>query len=575
MTANTSLRAASGTAPAQPDVLIVGAGISAIVLALELLGAGQSVCIVDQGAAEAVGGMAPWAFGGIFFADSPIQRARGIRDSAALAWSDWQATAGFSAQDEWPRRWAEAYVHESTPRVHNWLVTHGVRFLPLVHWVERGLYQPGNSVPRFHLVWGSGHTLTHTLLAQLRAHPRAATHLQWRFEHRVEELLLRNGAVVGVRGHRCSAAEAPATASGAGADQSAAEPFEWTAGVTVIAAGGMGGCLEQVRRHWPAHLGAPPEKLLNGAMPGIDGSMLDASARAGARLTHLDAHWMYAGGIHHPRPRHPHHGLSIVPPRSALWLNHRGRRMGPMPLVASSFDTRQAVERICQEEQRMSWQVMNQRILLRELAVSGSESNPALRDRKRLAFVLSVLRGNSALIADLQANCPDFVQADSLEELAARMNALQGNANVDAAGMAHDIRAYDAQIRLGPKYHNDDQLRRIAQLRQYAGDRVRTCKFQPIEDPSARPYVAIRLHLCTRKTLGGIQTDLHSRVLALNGQPLPGLYAVGEAAGYGGGGMNGQSALEGTFLGGCIYSARQAAQHLGAGNGGSATGAMA
>lgn len=216
----------------------------------------------------------------------------------------------------------------------------------------------------------------------------------------------------------------------------------------------------------------------------------------------------------------------------------------------------------------MSWQVMNQRILLREFAVSGSESNPALRDRKRLAFVLSVLRGNRALIDDLLANCPDFVCADSLDELAARMNALQGDNAVDAAGMAHDIRAYDAQIRRGPKYHNDDQLRRIAQLRQYAGDRIRTCNFQPIEDPSARPYVAIRLHLCTRKTLGGIQTDLESRVLGLDGTPIAGLYAVGEAAGYGGGGMNGQAALEGTFLGGCIYSARRAAAHLSGRNAG-------
>jgi hypothetical protein len=330
----------------------------------------------------------------------------------------------------------------------------------------------------------------------------------------------------------------------------------------VVAAGGInGGDLSRVRTNWHRDWKTPPETILSGSHRFADGKLHDATVKAGGVLTHLDNMWNYAAGVHHPKPRKPMHGLSLVPPRSALWLNWRGVRIGPQPLV-SGFDTRRLVTDICAQERQYSWQLMNMRIALKELAVSGAEHNPSIREKKRLGFLRDILFGNRWLVREMIDHCQDFVTANSLPELVEKMNALQGDQSVDLKTVQDEVARYDATIARGEKLMNDEQLRRIASMRKYSGDRVRLCKFQPIDDAKALPLIAVREFIISRKSLGGIQTDLESRVLDTAGQPVAGLYAVGEAAGFGGGGMHGLRALEGTFLGGCILSARIAAASI-------------
>jgi predicted oxidoreductase len=400
-------------------------------------------------------------------------------------------------------------------------------------------------VPRFHVAWGTGKGVAEALIAALHGH-RHAGRLTIHFNRRVERLAVRGGKVEGAEG----------------VDEKDGTAFEVRAAEVVVAAGGInGGDLTRVRQNWHRDWGAPPKDLLSGSHRFADGRLHDATVAAGGILTHLDNMWNYAAGVHHPRPRKPYHGLSLVPPRSALWLDWRGKRIGPQPLV-SGFDTRRLVTAICAGERQYSWQLMNRRIALKELAVSGAEHNPSIRDRKRLQFLREILFGNRWLVDEMIGHCPDFVTAPTLPELVAKMNALQGDAAVELETVADAVAQYDATIARGPALMNDEQLRRIAALRQYRGDRVRLCKFQPILDPKALPLIAVREFIISRKSLGGIRTDLASRVLDAAGRPIEGLYAVGEAAGFGGGGVHGLRALEGTFLGGCILSGRLAAASI-------------
>jgi hypothetical protein len=337
--------------------------------------------------------------------------------------------------------------------------------------------------------------------------------------------------------------------------EGAAEEFEAHAEAVVIAAGGINGDIARVKQHWHADWSQPPETILNGSHKYADGRLHDAAATLGANVTHLDWQWNYAAGVHHWKPRKPAHGLSLVPPKSALWLNWRGERIGPMPLV-TGFDTHDLVAQICRQQRGYSWQLLNRRIALKELAVSGSEFNPAFRDKKMLAVARDMLRGNRWLYAELTQNCPDFVVADSLPALVEKMNTLVGDGSVSLDAVRESAVRYDERIAAGPRFHNDDQLRRIEFARRWTGDRLRTCKFQPILDPQAGPLIAIREFIISRKSMGGLQTDLSSRVLGHGGQPIAGLYAAGESAGFGGGGMNGKRGLEGTFLGGCLLGGR-------------------
>jgi predicted oxidoreductase len=521
------------------EVVIIGGGIAGIVCALELLDAGRRVLLLDRDEEANFGGLAKESFGGMFFVDTPEQRRAKVADSVDLALEDWRAFAEFDPEDHWPQRWAEYYVHHCTALGYRWLKALGIRFFPVPHWVERGLHTRGNSAPRFHLVWGTGQRLVEVLVRKLRAHPQRVR-LELRFGHRVERLLNANGAVIGCAGRM---------------ERDGAE-FEAHGDCVVIAAGGANGAIDRVKANWHRDWGTPPATILNGSHRFADGRLHDAAGRLGARITHMDRMWNYAAGVHHFQPRKPGHGLSLVPPRSALWLDARGERILP-PLV-TGFDTRDLVTQVSTRPGGHSWQLLNRRIALKELAVSGAEFNPSIRDRRWLAFLRDVVLGNRWLYDRLTQNCVDFVLADSIEALVEKMNALAGNTAIDAARLRATVEGYDAAVARGAPWQ-DEQLRRIDALRGYRGDRIRTARSQRLLDPGALPLVAIREFVISRKSLGGIRTDLACRVLDAQDAPLGGLYAIGEAAGFGGGGVHGLRALEGTFLGGCVLTGRAAA----------------
>jgi len=537
------------TATYNADVVIAGGGLAGLATAHELLDLGLRVLVLDRDSEDRLGGLAKRSFGGVMFVDTPQQRKLGINDSPELAWSDWQSFAEFGEDDEWPRRWAKTYVERSTELIFDWLTGHRIKFLPVVNWAERGLFRPGNSVPRWHIAWGTGFAIIESIVAALENHPQRDK-LEIVFGHRVERLLIEAGRVAGC----------------AGCLEDDGGDFEARADHVVLASGGIcGGDLSKVKANWYEPWGKPPSTLLNGSHRFADGLLHDEAAKHGAALTHLDKQWHYAAGVHSRESDSPNDGISLVPPRSALWLDARGRRFGPVPLMGYT-DTRWLVEQICGTPEQYSWQVLNWKIAIKELAVSGCDYMTAFRHKRKLELVKQVVFGNKELAGRLIDESEDFVVADSIRELMDKMDALSlEGAAIDREGMVADVQTYDEQIARGQRYFNDDQLRRIANFRQYKGDRLRTCAFQAIDDPKARPLIAIREFILSRKSLGGLQTDLQSRVLDTSGEPIPGLYAVGETAGFGGGGIHGKGSLEGTFLGSCVLTGRLAGRAIAGG----------
>ncbi|KPK16319.1 MAG: fumarate reductase [Myxococcales bacterium SG8_38] len=530
------------------EVVVIGGGLAGMVTALELLDAGKRVVMLDAATRDRFGGLALWSFGGMFFVDSPEQRKSRIKDSVDLAMRDWVRYGELDPEDVWPYRWAEAYVNRCTEEVRGWLVDRDVSFFRAVNWTERGYFVPGNSVPRFHIVWGTGEGIITALSPRLEEHEKAGR-LQLHFGHRVDELIREAGGIVGCRGTSTDGA------------------FEAHGDAVVIAAGGIAGSHDKVRAIWPRdRWGEPPEPMLNGSIPEADGHLLDRAAALGANVTHLEKMWNYAAGVRHWAPPFPNYGLSLVPGKSALWVNYQGRRFVNPPLVGS-YDTLLLIDEICREQKKYSWQVMNRKIANKEFSVSGAEFNPAVREKKLLAFIIRLLKGNGEQVQEFIDHCPDFVTGRGVAELADKMNALTGTRDVDPKLLEREISEYDENIARGRNLQNDDQLRRIAHVRQYIGDRLRTCNMAPIMDASAMPLIAIRTQILTRKSLGGIQVDLDAKVLDKQGNPIPNLFAVGEACGFGGGGMHGLRALEGTFLGGCVYSGRVAARAILSGKG--------
>ncbi len=490
--------------------------------------------------------------------------------------------------------------------VGGWLRELGVRFFPVVNWAERGNFGDGNSVPRFHLTWGTGLALVRAVWGAIESDPRREN-LDVRFGAHVTGLVTDGpGRVVGCRvededlerGRRAGGGEprafgtwppteteeegSGASAShGAGTDAGAGGQgtYEVRASkAVVVAAGGIGGNHDLVRRVWPTEeLGSPPRRLLAGSHPYADGALHEEVERVGGAVRNLSRMWNYADAVRHPAPQRENHGIKLIPPRSGVMLDPDGRRYGPVP-VMPTYDAYAALERMCEDERKYSWLICNWKIARRELDVSGSQHNPHLRERRRVRFLLGVLLGKPRVVAHFLEGSPDFVSARSLPELARAMNEVTrrersegeeapagagtsgGQEPIDPDVLAAEIGRYDESIARGKGLFNDDQLRRIAQLRNWRGDRLRTCAFQRILDPKAGPLIAIRLQVMARKSLGGIQTDLACRVLrSSDGEPVPGLYAVGEAAGFGGGGMHGKRSLEGTFLGGCVFTGRLAA----------------
>jgi uncharacterized protein len=547
----------------RPDVIVVGAGLAGLVSTLELLRSGHTVLLLDCCRPQELGGLAREAFGGMFMVDSPEQRRSRIPDNERLALEDWLRIAEFDPEDVWPRRWAEQYVTRARDDVGGWLREIGVRFFPVVNWAERGNFGDGNSVPRFHLTWGTGKALVQAVWGAIESHPRRDA-LHVRFRSRVSELVSENGRVLGCR----VVAEADDEQPG-GTGEPARRPGGYEVRATkavVIAAGGIGGNLDLVRREWPtSELGSTPEKLLMGSHYYADGALHEEVRRVGGNVTHLSRMWNYADAVRHPKPQREHHGLKLIPPRSGVMLDPDGRRYGPVP-VMPMFDAYAALERVCEDKRKYSWLICNFKIAKRELDVSGSQHNPHLRERRIVPFLLGVLLGKPGLVQHFLDGSPDFVSASTLGELAAKMNEVTGESAIGAAALEREIGRYDETIARGKGLFNDDQLRRIAQLRNWRGDRLRTARFQRIVDAKAMPLIAIRLQVMARKSLGGIQTDLGCRVLREHpeghrqvGEAIPGLYAVGEAAGFGGGGVHGKRSLEGTFLGGCVFTGRLAA----------------
>ncbi len=530
----------------QTDVVIVGAGLAGISAASECLDLGMSVRLIDRSNPSNWGGLAKKSFGGVMLVDTPHQRRTGIKDSPTLAMEDWLSFAEFGDQDHWPKLWAERYCSESIPDIYEWLSQRGVQFMPVVNWPERGLDRHGNSVPRWHITWGTGHRLIECLKDALGRH-RNAANLFTHHVHRVESFIQKNGRIVGVQG----------------CHEKTGLPFEALGEAVILACGGIcGGDLTQVRKHWYPSWGSPPENLLNGSHVYADGLLHDAVQTIGGSVTHLEKQWHYAAGVHHPEAQLENHGLSLVPPRSALWCDATGARFGPRPLVGYT-DTRHLVETICKAPGQYSWLIMNWKIAIKELAVSGTEYMTAFRERNRLLLLKNLAFGNGELVRRLIQECDDVFEAVDLDGLITGMQKRsKPGIKINGAALKGDVKRYDEAIRRGPKYVTDEQLLRIKGSRRYRGDRIRICNFQKIDDSKALPLIAIRCFILSRKSLGGMQTDLDCRVLNQEGEPIAGLFAAGEAAGFGGGGIHGLRSLEGTFLGACVMTGRQAARSI-------------
>jgi uncharacterized protein len=538
------------------DALVIGAGLAGLVAANELADAGRKVLLLDQEPEASLGGQAFWSLGGIFLIDSPEQRRMGIRDSHELALTDWMGTAGFDREeDHWPRRWAEAYVAFAAGEKRSWLRERGITFFPVVGWAERGGYNAighGNSVPRFHVAWGTGTGV----VAPFAAHAKAAAgrgEIVLKFRHRVTELVKHGEAVVGVRGEILEPSPAE---RGHKSSRTAVADFEFRGQTVIVASGGIGSNHELVRKNWPATLGKPPERMITGVPDHVDGLMLGIAEAAGARLINRDRMWHYVEGVANWNPIWTDHAIRILPGPSSLWLDARGRRL-PVPLYPG-FDTLGTLKHLRQTGYDHSWFVLTKKIIAKEFALSGSEQNPDLTSRSWGRVIQRVRAGIPPPVKAFMDKGEDFIVDGYLRNLVARMNALVGGEPLlDFAQVEREVRARDAQ--LDNAFCKDMQINAIRAARAYFGDRVvRAAKPHKLLDPAAGPLIAVRLNVLTRKTLGGLETDLDSRVLGPGGEPVPGLYAAGEAAGFGGGGMHGYRALEGTFLGGCIFSGRAA-----------------
>ncbi|MFJ4847359.1 MULTISPECIES: FAD-binding dehydrogenase [unclassified Streptomyces] len=537
------------------DVVVVGAGLAGLVATAELADAGRKVILLDQEPESNFGGQAFWSFGGLFLVDSPEQRRMRIKDSRELALQDWMGTAGFDRpEDHWPRRWAEAYVDFAAGEKRSWLHAQGLRFFPLVGWAERGGYLAtghGNSVPRFHITWGTGPGVVAPFARRVRE-AVAKGLVELRFRHRVTALTTTDGAVDGVAGEVLVDSDAE---RGKASSREVRSEFRLSAQAVVVTSGGIGGNHDLVRKAWPERLGTPPGKLLSGVPAHVDGLMLGVAEQAGGHLINGDRMWHYTEGIENWNPIWARHGIRILPGPSSLWLDATGRRL-PVPLFPG-FDTLGTLEHIMRTGHEYTWFVLTQRIIEKEFALSGSEQNPDLTGKSVREVLRRVLPGAPGPVEAFKEHGVDFVVENDLAALVRGMNAVTKDDLIDEDALRREIVARDREIT--NTFTKDLQVTAIRGARNYLGDKLsRTAAPHRLLDPKAGPLIAVRLNILTRKSLGGLETDLDARVLRADGQPLPGLYSAGEASGFGGGGVHGYRSLEGTFLGGCIFSGRTA-----------------
>lgn len=547
----------------EPDVIVVGAGLAGLVATHELALAGKRVLVLDQENLANLGGQAFWSLGGLFLVDSPEQRRMGIKDSRELALHDWLGSAEFDRLDDedvWARRWAEAYVDFAATEKRDYLRDLGLRLLPLVGWAERGAGSAtghGNSVPRFHLTWGTGPEVVRVFAEPVQA-AEAEGLVRFAFRHQVDEVIVEDGAAVGVRGSVLAESTA---VRGVKSSRAPVGEFEHRAAAVVVTSGGIGHNHELIRRNWPTkRLGPAPEHLISGVPAHVDGRMLQISEGAGARLVNRDRIWAYTEGVHNWDPIWPDHAIRIIPGPSSLWLDATGRRL-PAPNFPG-FDSLGTMRAILATGHDYSWFVLTQTVIEKEFALSGSEQNPDITG-KDVKFLLKsrLAKGAPGPVEKFKQHGEDFVVADTVESLVEGMNGLSRGPVIDAADLERELLARDQE--LDNSFSKDLQLMAINNARRSRTDRfLRVAKPHKFLDPDNGPLIAVRLNILTRKTLGGLQTNLDSQVLRPDGTAYPGLYAAGEVAGFGGGGVHGYNALEGTFLGGCIFSGRAAGRAL-------------
>ncbi|MCB8927829.1 MAG: FAD-binding dehydrogenase [Ardenticatenaceae bacterium] len=545
------------------DVIIVGAGLAGLVATAELGDAGKRVILLEQEGENSVGGQAFWSLGGLFFVDSPEQRRLGIKDSTELAWQDWLGSAQFDRpEDEWPRKVAEAYIEFATGEMRPWLHAQGMRWFPIVGWAERGGAQAhghGNSVPRFHITWGTGPGVVAPFERRVRAH-MANGLITLKCRHRVSHLVRTNGRISGVAGEILE----PSTVErGQKSSRTVIGEFELAAGAVIVTSGGIGGNHELVRNNWPtARLGPAPKQMISGVPHHVDGRMLAITQQAGGAIINNDRMWHYTEGIKNWAPIWPMHGIRILPGPSSLWFDALGNRL-PAPYLPG-FDTLGTLKHILSTGYDYSWFILSQKIIEKEFALSGSEQNPDLTEGGWLTVIRSRLAGGApAPVEAFKQHGEDFIVRDNLPDLVKQMNLLVGEELLDYGRIQRQVSARDGEM--DNPYSKDAQIMAIHSARNYLGDKlVRTAKPHKLLDASKGPLIAVRLNILTRKTLGGLHTNLNSQVLDAQGEPVPGLYAAGEVAGFGGGGYHGYNALEGTFLGGCIFSGRHAGRHAAA-----------
>jgi predicted oxidoreductase len=543
------------------DVIVVGAGLAGLVAVSELADAGKNVLLLDQEPEASLGGQAWWSFGGLFLVDTPEQRRMGIKDSFELAWQDWLGAAGYDREDDedyWGKKWAESYVHFAAGEKRQWLYDMGVRFFPVVGWAERGGYTAeghGNSVPRFHIVWGTGPGIVKPFEERMRL-GLAKGLVDYRPRHRVNELIKENSRVVGARGDILIPSS---VARGEASSREVVGNFEFRSKAVLVTSGGIGGNHELIRKNWPLRLGAPPKQMISGVPEHVDGRMLVITEKAGGRIVNRDRMWHYTEGIKNWNPVWPNHGIRILPGPSSLWLDAKGNRF-PSPNFPG-FDTLGTLEAIMKSGYDYSWFILTQKIIEKEFALSGSEQNPDLTEKDIKKVLARILPGPTAPVKAFMDKGEDFIIANTLEELVEGMNKLSGENLLKVDEIRRQILARDREI--DNKFTKDMQITAMRGARNYLGDKlIRVAPIHKILDPKMGPLIAVRLNIVSRKTLGGLQTDLSGRVLNTTGNPVPGLYAAGEVSGFGGGGIHGYRSLEGTFVGGCLFTGRQAGRAL-------------
>ncbi|NML72643.1 FAD-binding dehydrogenase [Rhizobium sp. S-51] len=544
------------------DVLVIGGGLAGLVAATEAADRGLKVCVLDQEGIQNLGGQAFWSLGGLFFIDSPEQRRLGIRDSFELARQDWYGSAGFDRiEDYWPRHWADAYLEFAAGEKRDWLHRQGVRWFPVVGWAERGgslASGHGNSVPRFHITWGTGPAVVEPFIRRARAAEENGR-LTFRFRHQVDDLVVTNGAVTGVRGTVLASDAAP---RGAATSREPIGEFEITAGAVIVASGGIGGNHDLVRKSWPVdRLGPAPRSMVAGVPQYVDGRMLAIARAAGGEVINGDRMWHYTEGLRNFDPIWPNHGIRILPGPSSFWCDADGNRFQAPAMPG--FDTLATLKAIRARGDEYSWFVLNKAIIKKEFALSGSEQNPDLTGKNIRLLLKRLGKNPPGPVQAFMDKGEDFVVRDTLEDLVLAMNTLTGEHRIGIHHLRAQIEARDREIE--NSFSKDAQVTAIRGARNFIGDKLmRTARPHRLLDAKAGPLIAVRLHVLTRKTLGGLHTDLSARVLDSTNKPVPGLYAAGEVSGFGGGGVHGYNALEGTFLGGCLFSGRIAGRSVGA-----------